>query len=212
MNLHRPIYLAAIFMCAIAVIGLLRVYDTLPPQAIGVTIVVVTSSILCLYFYNATFRNRIDLIPNADLICWHAIRAPIGAAFLVMAQEQLLPTLFATRAGYGDIAVAFAGCGVVGLGTNGRKCVIADKRIHLLWNVFGLCDLLIAVGTGLYLGLSIPNSMDWIARLPLLMVPMFIVPLLLSTHVIMLIRLLTNAKPAEVPKKSEQKEATIHLC
>lgn len=188
MTTTRPIFLASAFLCLIALVGLTRIFDSLPPQAIGVSIDVVTIAILILYRFRSSFRERLELLQLEELICWHAIRAPIGAAFLVMSQEGLLPSLFATRAGYGDIAIAIAGLVAVGLALHLENSKL-KTRLFILWNVLGLLDLLFAVGTGLFLGVTNPGSMDWIARLPLLLVPTFIVPLLLSTHVIMLYRL-----------------------
>jgi hypothetical protein len=119
---------------------------------------------------------------------WHAIRAPVGAAFLVMASEDLLPDLFAKRAGYGDILTALCGVLVVAispvLGSQKAKSVT-----YFAWNIIGPADLAIAVGTGIYLALKMPDSMISIVKLPLLLVPTFILPVLFATHIIMLKRL-----------------------
>lgn len=81
--LQTPAFVFACLLCVIAIVGLTRVYDTAPPQAIGMTIVCGTLLILALTKFNKTFRGVIDSISTDQLICWHAIRAPIGAAFLV---------------------------------------------------------------------------------------------------------------------------------
>lgn len=188
---QTPAFIFASALCVIALVGLTRVYDAAPPQAIGITIVCGTLLILALSNFNKKFRSVIESISIEQLICWHAIRAPIGAAFLVMASEGLLPDMFAERAGYGDLFTAISGVLVVAFFAAATFKV--KKPVYLLWNAIGIIDLLLAVGTGIYLGFQEVNEMVWIARLPLLLVPTFILPVLFSTHFIMFYRLLRGA-------------------
>lgn len=169
----------------------MRSYDTAPPQMIGLTVISGTLLILALAKFNRKFRDSFNAIATEQLICWHAIRAPIGAAFLVMASEEMMPDLFAKRAGYGDIFIAITGVlavAIIATMSNNKLTV----PVYLVWNILGLVDLLLAVGTGIYLALHIPDSMIWIARLPLLLVPTFILPVLFATHFIMIGRLIRS--------------------
>lgn len=187
--LQTPTFIFASALCLISAIGLARVYDVAPPQAIGLTIVGGAIFILALSKFNQTFRTELESVSTERLICWHAIRGPIGAAFLVMAGEGLLPDLFAERAGYGDLFVAFSGVlGVLLFASLGKQKT--KRTFYLIWNLAGLADLMTAVGTGIYMALQVPDSMVWLARLPLLLVPTFILPVLFATHFIMLKRLL----------------------
>lgn len=189
MNPFRPSFLAATALCFVAVLGLTRVYEQLPPQAVGMTVIGGTFAILLLHRFLPPFRESIDSLSLEQLICIHAIRAPIGAAFLVMSQEGLFPPLFANRAGYGDLFTAIAGVAVVGFAAN-RNNTRIRKTSYFLWNLIGLVDLLVALGTGIYLANQQSDSMAWISRLPLLVVPTFILPVLFSTHFLMLRRIL----------------------
>lgn len=186
-----PNFIFGIWLCVVALIGMTRVYDSAPPQAIGLTIVAGTTLILLLHRFSTTFRAQMDKVSTEQLVCWHAIRAPIGAGFLVMASEGLLPDLFAERAGYGDLIAAISGMLVV--------CIVSlnqSRRLHfgllMTWSIVGLIDLLVAVGTGIYMAFTVTNSMIWIARLPLLLVPTFILPVLFSSHFIIFGRLLRS--------------------
>jgi len=197
--LQTPAFIFACSLCVIAVVGLTRVYETAPPQAVGLTVAGGTLLLLALSKFHEQFRSRLDSITTEQLICVHSIRAPIGAAFLVMASEGLLPRLFANRAGYGDMLTAILGLLAVALCTalvNPRS----RATVYIVWNLFGLADLLLAVGTGIYLALQIPDSMIWITRLPLLLVPTFVLPILFATHIIMLQRLVAS----RVSSRSEQ--------
>jgi hypothetical protein len=186
--LKTPSFLFAFWLCVIAIVGLSRVYDSAPPQAIGLTVAFGTLAILVLSRYSKTFSQEMGSISIERLICWHAIRAPIGAGFLVMSTEGLLPPLFANRAGYGDIFAAITGVLVVAFGASTMN-QRAKSLTYIAWNILGLADLFLAVGTGISLAIQVPGSMIWIARMPLLVVPAFILPVLFATHAIMLKRL-----------------------
>lgn len=198
MILFRPAFLAAISLCLIAILGLTRVYEQLPPQAVGMTVIGGTSIILLLHRFLPTFRKSLDALSLEHLICIHSIRAPIGAAFLIMSQEGLFPPLFANRAGYGDLFTALSGLTVVGFATILKK-TRSRRALYLIWNIIGLVDLLIALGTGIYLATNQSDSMVWISRLPLLVVPTFILPVLFATHFLMLGRILKKqtASPSD---------------
>ena len=191
--LQTPAFVFACSLCIIAFVGLTRFYDNAPPQTIGLTIAGGTLLILGLAKFNKRFRESVNSTTNEQLICWHSIRAPIGAAFLVLASEGLLPEVFAKRAGYGDLFTAVSGVLLVAI------CVsLVNQRLKasafLVWNIVGIADLFLAVGAGIHLAFSIPGSMIWIARLPLLLVPTFILPVLFATHIIMLTRLVRSIR------------------
>ena len=153
------------------------------------TVIGGTSVILLLHRFLPPFRESLDALSLEQLICIHSIRAPIGAAFLVMSQEGLFPPLFANRAGYGDLFIALTGLSVIAFATN-LKTTRLRRGLYFIWNIIGLFDLLIALGTGIYLATNESDSMVWISRLPLLVVPTFILPVLFSTHFLMLGRIL----------------------
>jgi len=186
----KPSYIfSSLAFIVITIIGLLGVFEHLPQQAIGVTIVANTLAVLLLVNFIPQFNAEVQAISTENLILLHTIRAPIGAGFLIFYKHGMLPEAFALRAGWGDIVAAGLGVLVVLLSTQFRSQIIRN-RLYLLWSVVGLADLLIAVGTGLSLGLADEASMVWITRLPLLLVPTCILPVLFSTHLIILKRIL----------------------
>jgi hypothetical protein len=105
----------------------------------------------------------------------------VGVAFLWESAQGRLPEVFAERAGWGDIAAA---AGALALlfwpdGPGFRRALVA-------WNVFGLLDLLVAVGTAASLAFARPGSMYAMTALPFCLIPFWIVPLLLAMHVFLL--------------------------
>jgi len=88
--------------------------------------------------------------------------------------------------GWGDIAVASLAIVLLLIGApsdGGRRAAYA------VWNVLGLADILFVVVTAVRLGAADPASMAALQRLPLNLLPTFLVPLIIATHVILGIRL-----------------------
>jgi hypothetical protein len=183
-----PTFIAAIALCVITVVGLSRIFEQFPAPVIGLVLALGTLLFVFLHSASPNFRAVFDWISTERLMCWHTVRAPIGAAFLIMASEGLLPELFAKRAGWGDIFVAFSGMIVVVAGLS-QGFSRWRTMTYVMWNVIGFLDLLLAVGTGIYLANTDLNSMIWMTRLPLLLVPCFVLPILFGTHIVMLMRL-----------------------
>jgi hypothetical protein len=59
----------------------------------------------------------------------------------------------------------------------------------MLWNVLGLADILFVVVTAAWLGVAEPESMAALLRLPLSLLPTFLVPLIIASHVVLGVRL-----------------------
>lgn len=164
-----------------------KVYEKIPPQFIGATVMLGTILFITSYLRLSDFRTFFNGLSLSELILCHCIRVPIGGAFLFFASEGMLPELFARNAGYGDILTGCLGFSLVIL-------VQYFKRIKKLafgvWSLVGVIDLFTAVGTGLYMATTAPASMDWITRLPLILVPVIILPFLFGTHFLIIYRLI----------------------
>jgi hypothetical protein len=132
----------------------------------------------------AVVRESVDSLPLQALVGIHAVRF-IGIVFLILGARGELSPLFAERAGWGDVITAAIAIVLVliGLGKVPRGVLFA-------WNVFGMLDLLVAVGTATFLVArgDIPGVQPLLS-LPLILVPIFAVPLLFATHVALFRRL-----------------------
>jgi hypothetical protein len=131
------------------------------------------------------FRNfvlTLDLRLVTGIQAWRFV----GIGFLALYAQGLLPGLFAWPAGLGDIAIAVTTPWVV-LALSRRPDFAASKRF-MAWNVLGLLDFAVAVGTGV-LGSGIAVAIagevttDPMGRLPLVLIPGYLVPLLTMLHV-----------------------------
>ena len=119
-----------------------------------------------------------------------------GGVFLIMAALGHVPWLFALPAGLGDIAVATMAPAVARRLRRG-----VGRRSALAWNVFGLADLLVAIGLGAttspgaaQIFTTSPTS-ELLSGFPLVLFPAFLVPVSFLTHLLSLRFLLRGRAP-----------------
>lgn len=162
-----------------------------PPLTLPAIVFLLTTGVLMLYFRLASLRQWVDALDLRRLVLLHTTRF-VGIAFLVLHHRGELPYAFAIPAGIGDIAIAALALPLAfaPLGHSTRR------RAILIWNTAGLCDLLFVIATAIRLMLADPTAMRAMTELPLSLVPTFLVPLLLATHVIIFLRLSRPTPPA----------------
>lgn len=113
-----------------------------------------------------------------------------GLAFIALFTYGVLPGAFAWPAGLGDIAIgATAPAFALAIARNPR---LASSRGFVVWNLLGILDLVVAVGSGTliaWFGLGAdPASMSAMPQLPLVLIPAFLVPIFVMLHVTSLLR------------------------
>jgi hypothetical protein len=118
----------------------------------------------------------------------------LGVLFIILLAQGQLPAHFAAPAGWGDIFVGLT-APVVALALMRRTA--GARTLAIAWNLFGLLDLMVAVGMGTgvlapylmpELGSRVPSAAA-MGVFPLILVPTFAVPLSVILHVIALLRL-----------------------
>jgi hypothetical protein len=63
------------------------------------------------------------------------------------------------------------------------------KPLSLIWNTFGLIDIVLVVFSALRFGLKDWQAMHVLRDLPLSLLPTFLVPLIIASHVLIFVRL-----------------------
>ena len=160
-----------------------------PTIEFGVLVPIVIG--LALLWRSSTVRRVLDAVPQSWLVGVQFYRA-LGLIFLLLLGEGRLPPQFALPAGYGDVAVGLTAPVVAWAYARG---VYGRETIVRAWNLFGLLDLLVAVGTGFmtspspFQSLSVDAPNELISAFPLVMVPVFAVPLSVLLHVASLMKL-----------------------
>jgi hypothetical protein len=157
-----------------------------PPFAL---LVAVTGPVLVFLAACWVSRRSREFVLGGDLRLMTAIQAwRIGGfSFLALYTYGILPGYFAWPAGVGDMAIGVSAPWIV-VALMRQPGFTASKGF-VWWNVFGILDLVIAVGMGAFAPLFLsdyvvgPGTADAMARLPLVLVPAFFVPIFIILHV-----------------------------
>ena len=124
------------------------------------------------------WATRVDL---RWLVLLHLTRF-VGFYFFLLCSRSELPFAFAAPAGSGDIIVAvFATLLLVLSGAR-------NWGILIIWNTIGLTDILFVVMLALRLGLEDRQAMHALREFPLILLPTFLVPLIIVSHVLIFVR------------------------
>jgi hypothetical protein len=127
-------------------------------------------------------REMIEAVPQSQLVTCQFYRV-LGVTFLALYAAGQLPGIFALPAGGGDVLV-----GLTALIVGARAARSENDQLVTLWNWLGISDLVIAVATGFLsapsrfqiFSLDAPNVL--IGSFPLVMIPIFAVPLSIVLH------------------------------
>jgi hypothetical protein len=162
--------------------GLLR--EARPPLP-QVLIFGLAAAVLVLFWTPTAFRRWALAVDLRGLVMFHVTRF-VGIYFLVLYGRGELPFAFAVPGGWGDIAVAVTAIGVC---LFARPATAVGRAVFFVWNLVGLVDIVFVVVTAARLWLIDPGSMGALLRLPLSLLPTFLVPIIIATHVIIFARL-----------------------
>jgi len=180
-----------LWLFAALAVGRLQLLARLPGPAIQGVILALTAALLLAYAKAGGFRGWIDRLDLRALVLLHVTRF-VGIYFLLLYQRGELPYAFAVPGGWGDIAVATLALlvGLLPMAEATRRHAIA------IWNVVGLIDILLVVFTAARLGLEDIRQLRALTYLPLSLLPTFLVPLVIATHVMIVLRLRRENSPA----------------
>jgi hypothetical protein len=157
--------------------------QAMPASAVPALVLGLTALLALAYRRLGAFRAWVDALDVRGLVLLHVTRF-VGFYFLVLYDRGALPYAFAVPGGIGDIAVAALALAVCLLpwGEASRRRAIS------IWNIVGLIELLLTILTAARLGLAEPGSMHALTQLPLSLLPTFLVPLLLASHLVLYAR------------------------
>jgi hypothetical protein len=180
--LALAMWLALVFLLG-AVAAFVRPPGALPlPILLGATTPII--AFLAAFRGSGAFRDfdlAVDLRLAAGIQAWRFA----GFGFLALYAHGVLPGLFAWPAGLGDVAIGVTAPWVI-LALS-RRPGFAASTPFVVWNLLGILDLVVAVGTGaLSSGLAVGGAGEVttgpMARLPLVLVPAYLVPVFVMLH------------------------------
>ena len=157
-------------------------FQNVSAPVVAITVWSLTGISLLICWAIPTLRDWTAIVDLRGLIGLHLTRF-VGVYFLVLGARGALPEGFARPAGIGDIIIA-AGAGAILLVPPLRR-----RKTLLVWNALGLIDILLVVFGALRFGLRDWSSMAPLRELPLSLLPTFLVPLIITSHILIFVRL-----------------------
>ncbi len=169
-NTQQKVLLSlAAWTTIVAITGYLGLFTHIPANGIALLVVLSLTTLVVLYYRNSALNDYINNLSPRHLVIFHLWRIVAGFVFLYYGSQNLLPERFVINAGYGDLAVGFL-VPIILLGKESLQKYIA-------FHLFGQLDFILAVGTGLtFTVLQVP-LMENIATFPIVLIPLFGVPL-----------------------------------
>ncbi len=177
--------IAAIWLAAALAIGRLGWLQFATPPLPQLLIAALTLMVLGLFWLPTPFGAWVIAVDMRVLILIHATRIIPGVAFLILYARGQLPWAFAVPGGWGDILVGVTALAVAAIP---RPYKGWRRRAILWWNAFGLADILLVVSTATRIAMSEPESLRPLLQLPLSLLPTFVVPIVIATHVALFAR------------------------
>jgi hypothetical protein len=160
-----------------------------PPLPIFFAVTLPIVIFLAAYRTSSAFRHVVLNLDQRLAVGLQAWRFG-GLGFLALTTYNVLPGVFAWPAGLGDVAIG-ATAPVLALAV-ARNAQIVTSRLFVVWNLLGILDLVVAVGTATlvsWFGIGADNaSIGPMAQLPLLLIPAFLVPSFAMLHIAALVQ------------------------
>ncbi len=167
--------------------------DRIPTIQYGILVPILIGGLLI--WRSPRLARIIDAVPQHWLVGVQLYRA-LGVIFLILYAAGKMPGLFAWPAGLGDVlAGVFAPVVAIAYLRGPRE----NADLVSAWNLFGIADLVVAVTAGFLTSPSpfqlfafdLPNEL--VSRFPLVLVPVFLVPLSVLLHLASLAKLRRSA-------------------
>jgi hypothetical protein len=163
--------------------------DRIPTIQYGILIPVLIGGLLI--WRSPRVARIIDAVPQHWLVGVQLYRT-LGLIFLILYAAGKMPGLFAWPAGFGDV---LAGVLAPIVAIAYRRGPRENADLVAAWNLFGLADLVVAVTAGFLTSPSafqlfafdLPNEL--VSQFPLVLIPVFLVPLSFLLHLASLSKL-----------------------
>jgi len=168
----------------LALRGFYKPPDTRSPPPVGIQLAIALVGLALFLAISPSLRSL--LTNQKNLIRLNAWRL-VGAVFLVLMLAGQMPALWALPSGIGDVIVGLAAFSVAN-----RLDRPGGRRLAIIFNLFGLADLVVAIGLGIMTNTgpaqvfhTTPTS-ELATQFPLALVPTFLVPLAFVLHFVSL--------------------------
>jgi hypothetical protein len=171
----------AAWLCLAAGVGIAGWLEGASAPVVAIIVWILTAAALLACWKVPTLKAWAMKVDLRGLVLLHLTRF-VGFYFFYLCSRGELPFDFAAPAGWGDIIVA--ALAVLLLALSGAR----RWKMLIVWNTVGLTDILFVVMTALRLGLEDRQSMHALREFPLSLLPTFLVPLVIASHVLIFFR------------------------
>ena len=154
------------------------------PQMIPMIVALLTVITLVVCWRLPAAQHAAISLDVRYILGFHLVRFVAALFFLIDASNGRLAAAFAYPAAIGDIMVAIFALLLIGTvaGPSGRLLLV-------IWNAAGLFDILFVVSNALWVGLRDWAGMVPLRELPLSLLPTFVVPVIIASHIVIFVRL-----------------------
>jgi hypothetical protein len=177
----------AVWFCIALAVGLSGAFESASAPVIALTVWTLTAAILLGCWKVPPLYRWAMNVRVSRLIALHLTRF-IGIYFLILCQRGELSCVFAKPAGIGDIMIA-AGASILFGVERSLFFRLGWRNAVMVWNILGLLDILFVVVSALQIGLNDWQGMAPLRTLPLGLLPTFLVPLIIASHIVIFVRL-----------------------
>jgi len=181
-NTKKIVVIFIIWFAAACLAGVTGLVEHLKPPFPQLIIISITAILLISGFKIKSFREFLLNLDWRFIVGLHLVRY-IGFHFIKLFMREELPFEFAVIGGIGDIVIAYIA----------TMILVFYKRIGskvlLIWNLLGLAEILFVVFTAARIGIKDPQSMAALLKMPLSLLPTFVVPIIITSHILLLIRI-----------------------
>jgi hypothetical protein len=186
----------AVWLAIVVVVSGLGIPQQLHPPMPQVILVVLTLLLLGVSLMHSPLRTWVLGADWRALVEIHLIRAVAGAGFLWAGSHGRFPTQFAQMAGQGDIAVAVLALVVILFVSPHRSFA---PWVYGIWNTLGFIDIVHVVVDASRSAMANPASMAELLRPPFALLPLFVVPILIASHIWLYERIVRRLRGEEAP-------------
>lgn len=194
MKRHMILVGMMMWLAIAVIVSGLGIPQKLQPPIPQLILAALTVILLILSFVHSPLRTWVMEADWRAIVELHLIRAIAGAGFLWAGSHHRFPEQFAKMAGQGDIAVAVLGLLVILFVSPHRSYA---PWIYGIWNTLGLLDILHVVADAARSANADPASMAQLLKPPFALLPLFVVPILIASHVWLYERIYRRISAAE---------------
>ena len=187
--------IGAVWLSIVTLAGVEGWTQRLAPPMPQIILAVLTIALVVASMFHGPIRSWVLQCDWRALVEIHLIRALAGAGFLYAASRGKFPEQFAAMAGKGDIAVAALALLIIIFVSPHRSWA---PIVYLLWNIFGLLDVLHVVADAARIAMTNRFAMAELLKMPFAVLPFFVVPILIASHIWLFERIWRRWRGSEV--------------